>query len=244
METIKIAFCDDEEMALSAISSLLKSAFQAKNIPIEMSLFLKSNDLANALLMNDYNLFVMDIDLKSEANGIDFLEDIRKKGFNAPVIFISNREDLVFEAIKHKPLCFIRKKSILEDLETYFDEIIKAISNGSGNIFSFEDRGSVYNINLDEVIYIESSSKDQFIYFENDKCINVKQKMKYFDEELKDFGFYRCHGSYLVNLRKIKIIRNHEVILKNDCKIPVSRSNKENLKLLFLNDMQKTNIIK
>ena len=45
----------------------------------------------------------------------------QKKGNEIPVIFISNREDLVFDAIKHKPLCYIRKKSILDDLDSYME---------------------------------------------------------------------------------------------------------------------------
>ncbi|MED9948261.1 MAG: LytTR family DNA-binding domain-containing protein [Peptacetobacter hiranonis] len=52
------------------------------------------------------------------------------------------------------------------------------------------------------------------------------------EEKLKDFKFFRCHKSYLVNLDKVDLIKTGEVVV-NGKSVPVSKYRAKDLKREF-----------
>ena len=58
--------------------------------------------------------------------------------------------------------------------------------------------------------------------------------MKRVEKKLLNYGFFRCHHSYLVNLNKISEIRNKTIFI-NDNEIPISRTRYKSLKIKLVN---------
>ena len=71
---------------------------------------------------------------------------------------------------------------------------------------------------------------------ESGEQVIVSNTLKHYDELLKDFGFYRVHKSYLINLEHIHRFEKAEggyVILEGDAKVPVASRKREELMALF-----------
>ena len=53
------------------------------------------------------------------------------------------------------------------------------------------------------------------------------------EEQLKEFGFFRCHASFLVSADSIQEIRQTDILLKDGNTIPISQRKRKS----FLNDL-------
>uniref|UniRef100_UPI002941EFA7 LytTR family transcriptional regulator DNA-binding domain-containing protein n=1 Tax=uncultured Tyzzerella sp. TaxID=2321398 RepID=UPI002941EFA7 len=52
--------------------------------------------------------------------------------------------------------------------------------------------------------------------------------------ELEKFNFIQTHNSFLVNKKYIIKITNTELFIKNNIRIPISRSNKDKILKLYM----------
>ncbi|MCC7379040.1 MAG: LytTR family transcriptional regulator DNA-binding domain-containing protein, partial [Chitinophagaceae bacterium] len=90
--------------------------------------------------------------------------------------------------------------------------------------------------NFHEILYCFAVSNYTEFHLLGNKKILSSYTLGYYDELLKDHGFFRIHRSYLINLSHIKMYRRGDggtVIMENDEEIEVSRNKKESfLKIL------------
>ena len=76
------------------------------------STIMLSNEVLNAL-----DVVFFDIQLKDKIS----IELIKKFNFDTKIVFLSSKNNLVFDALKVKPLTFIRKNNIEEDFEIFVE---------------------------------------------------------------------------------------------------------------------------
>jgi len=94
-------------------------------------------------------------------------------------------------------------------------------------------------INPFEIEYIEADAGMTYIYFGDEK-VSCTITMTDLENRLKQFGFFRSHRSYLVNLQKIREVvvwtrNSYSLVLDNKKKssIPLSKGRLEDLKGVF-----------
>ena len=116
-----------------------------------------------------------------------------------------------------------------ERLERYisrFDERLTASENGS-----------TYNVQIDEILYIESVDKKTFLYTQG-HVLQTEKRLYELEELLDEKTFFRCSKSVIVNLNKItklkpEVTRNILATLTNGEVIVISRRNVKALKELI-----------
>lgn len=86
---------------------------------------------------------------------------------------------------------------------------------------TFVSKGCILNMNVSEILYLESSKRNIRIYQKgNDITINMKLN----DAQKKlPACFLRCHQSFLVNMDYVERFEKQEITLFGGKKIPVSR---------------------
>jgi two-component system, LytTR family, response regulator LytT len=69
----------------------------------------------------------------------------------------------------------------------------------------FRYNGKRECISIQNIVYIESDRVYSIIIFTGDdfKSRKLCHSIRVFEEQLNDYGFIRCHRSYLVNLNKV-----------------------------------------
>jgi len=116
-----------------------------------------------------------------------------------------------------------------ERLERYisrFDERLQATSEGN-----------TYNVQLDEILYIESVDKKTFLYTTG-HVLQTEKRLYELEELLDEKTFFRASKSVIVNLNKItklkpEVTRNILATLTNGEVIVISRRNVKALKELI-----------
>lgn len=116
-----------------------------------------------------------------------------------------------------------------ERLERYisrFDECLQATSEGN-----------TYNVQIDEILYIESVDKKTFLYTAG-HVLQTEKRLYELEELLDEKTFFRASKSVIVNLNKItklkpEVTRNILATLTNGEVIVISRRNVKALKVLI-----------
>jgi len=231
---IRIAICDDDRIALGAIRGAIEKALGDHGLQPEISEYYSPVALKKAMKENVFDLLMLDIDMP-EINGIDFGRMLRRENNDTDIIFISNCENRVFDAMQIQPKGFIRKSHFFADLDNYARILSRQYAHQETPSVIIETRDGAISLPIRQIIYVESSLKNQVFHVEgSDKTFIQKQSMKKVAETLGTRGFIRIHASYLVNFRFISVFRQHDVLLTDGTALPLSRSNAAEAKQSYL----------
>ena len=97
--------------------------------------------------------------------------------------------------------------------------------------------GNTYNVQIDEILYIESVDKKTFLYTTG-HVLQTEKRLYELEELLDEKAFFRASKSVIVNLNKItklkpEVTRNILATLTNGEVIVISRRNVKALKELI-----------
>lgn len=241
MEKINLAICDDDASVLSIVSGAVCSAFGKHGIDAEVDVFRRTRDLEIRMKERDYDLIFLDIDMPG-MDGITFAKRLRASNCRTDIIFISGREDKVFEALRTNPGGFVRKRKFLEDVPEIVDLWLKNRPREEVMKLVIQSKEATYTFTLDTLLYIESCGKVQQIHVTNRKePVTIRRSMQDLEDSLARSGFLRIHKGYLVNYKFIRRLEEDEAILTNDERIPLSRRRVQEIRNQYLELMQKSN---
>lgn len=238
MEKLHLAICDDDADILSVVSGAIVSAFRRHGISAQVELFRRATDLERQMRAQDFELLFLDIDMPG-LDGITFAKRLRAGNSRTDIIFISSREDKVFDALRTNPSGFVRKSRFLEDVSAVIDQWMKNRPREERTKLLVQSREHTWNIPLDTVLYIEGSDKSQLLHTSNlPEPMPVRRSMQELEETLASSGFLRIHKGYLVNYKFIRRLENTEAVLTNGERIPLSRRRVQDIRSQYLELMQ------
>ncbi|WP_139856229.1 LytR/AlgR family response regulator transcription factor [Aequorivita sinensis] len=174
-------------------------------------------------------------------SGFDLLASIKTPSFE--VIFVTAFDNYAIDAIKHCAIGYLVKPVKSQDLIATVDKAIQNIEEKTSfkknqllienlEVRTFQKKKIVIPtlagmefIKIKEIIRCEGEDGYTRIYFKNRKQILSSHSIGHFNSLLENHDFYLVHKSHLINLHHIdKYLNEGTVILKNNCKVPVSRN--------------------
>ena len=219
---INCAFIDDDKGSLNIISNSIATFLRGHGYEVNIQTFAGPNQF----LFNEgaeFDVIFSDIEMPG-MNGISLIEKIRESGKKTHVIFVSNREDKVFESITVHPFGFIRKKNFLADVEKIMGQFINEIETYDSQNLVVKVKGGMEKISFHDIIYVD---------FQNRKCvIHTSDGMEHnatgtglndILESLKSGHFYQVIKGVIVNFEYVQAILDSSVELKDGPTIPVAR---------------------
>ena len=231
---MKILIVDDEPVFAGELRQYVNKICLDNRVTAEIQI----TDDSEFLLMNgkDFDFVLLDIEMP-KYSGIDLASKIneQKGGSGKPyIIFVTNRDGLVFDALKQLPFSFVRK-SHLEDLEPCFDRLITLCE--SEVYYPIKSGRDIERIALKDIFYLEKQ-KNYVIYHTARGTISERTTLDKKTDLLRN-GFLRTHIGYLVNIRCIEKIRTGEISLSDGTIIPLSRKYSEAVRKQFFEWMAK-----
>jgi len=239
MDKLYIAACDDEPEILDVFARLIRECFAYHNIQVTVDKYNDPIALIKGIKSRSYDLLFLDIDMP-HVDGITLAKGIRDAGIRIDIIYVSNKEELVFKVFDIQPYGFIRKSRFFEEIAGVVRSYIKSRDTADKRRLVIEQKsGDILSLDLNKVLYFEGEGKNQKAYlFMNDSPLQIRSSMKELEAKLDDKGFIRVHKGYLVNYQFIDSIKNNTVFLSNGFSIPISRRNVNDVKLRYLTLMK------
>ena len=166
-----------------------------------------------------------------EVSGMDLAKIIRKENEISEIIFVTSLVAYVQEGYTVRAYRYLLKPINYEELKTNLLSCINDINKKKYNFMMIENKGIVHKVPINEIMYIEVAKKELTIYAK-ENSYKTKSSMDKIEKELEKLDFYRCHKSYLVNMKYIETIDKNEIII-NGNKIPVSKHRISDFKKKF-----------
>jgi len=229
---IKVVICDDEENVLSTLSARIEAAFARAELDASIEAFSSVKSLLNRLETDSYDVFFLDIDMP-EMDGVVFGERLCASGFDACIVFISNREERVYDTFKVAPLRFVRKSRFNEEIDAAAQAVKSWWEQRRNKYLAIVMRGQVYSFLIDDILYVECFDKVQNVVTKT-QTKSIRATMNELEEKLLGHGFLSPYKGYLVNYRYIDSIEKSSVILQNGVVIPLSKHKITETKRAFL----------
>lgn len=248
MIKISFAVCDDDEIVCEAVYDRVKAIFEKCGIECEAEKYTSPVELGT-FLANDkrhYDLLFLDIDMP-RINGINLAKVAKKKsGDNTDIIFVSNREDRVFEALGVQPFGFVRKGNFVGDLK----DVLRSYLNKkvlSKNYFAVRTNNNsvAQKVCVNDIVYIESFRYNQIIYLVNGEKLEIRMTMEELEEKLKQYSIIRIYKSFLVNLKYVQRIERDGVKVQYDDGVflNISRRHVQEIKAIYLDYLRKSGAV-
>lgn len=232
--TINIAICDDDIIFLRNImGKFLANAARKCEIKIIPKYFTDGtkllNDFKNGIL---YDVVILDIEMP-HINGKQLAERLRLIDSSFFLVFITSHKMEAFNTFQYGIKTFIHKGA---DLQAGEDELVRVFKECVANspryeIFDILREGfpSTYRIPLCNILSFYLIDKIAYLKTTTEELILQEKIFSRITEKYADKGFYETYRNYIVNISKVKEIKDNCVILNNDEKLPLSKRNKKPL---------------
>ncbi|PLW93986.1 MAG: DNA-binding response regulator [Marinilabiliales bacterium] len=246
-KVLRTIIIDDEAHVRESLADMLKRHCPNAKV-VGQAEGVKSG--LKAIQTHHPDLVLLDIKMK-DGNGFDLLEQIENIDFK--IIFITAYDQYAIKAFKFSALDYLLKPVESIDLKEAIDkadkisqqEVNTQLTTLANNLQTDDQSkkkiilktfDNIHLVKVRDIVYVESDGRYSTIYLESGEHVIVSNTLKHYHEMLGDFGFYRVHKSYLINLEHIRRFEKAEggyVILEGDAKVPVaSRKREELLELL------------
>lgn len=231
---MKIAICDNDKIIVDKVASMIEDYLYDRNYDATYDTFSSYESLSEKI--KDYDLFLLDHNMNDDLinpedsdlmTGMQFAQIIREVGGELKgIIFMTSYNDLIHTAQNVDFVRFIckpiEKSTLCNALDAYFGSKKK-----SGRL-SIRVGNDTHFIDIDSIIFFEAFHKNITVYTDTME-LTCHKSISDFEDELRDYGFFRTHRTYLINIRKIKQLSTKGVVMENGETVTISKKNYNDL---------------
>lgn len=216
---IYIAICDDEKYISDQIKEMVSDFFRDKNMEISVSQFAS----AEALLGYSRKIDILFLDIRmGETNGIEAAKILRNHKFKGFLIFITVLKEMVFQSFEVQAYDYLVKPVEKEHFQRTMERLFTAIQDADGANLLVQKGYESTIVPFDEIAFCEVIDRKVYLHLRSGDVIDYYDKMENLETKL-DNRFFKCHRSFLINLKCLKSYRNGMALMEDGKEIPVSR---------------------
>lgn len=196
---LKIAVCEDT----SADMDLLISYLTESNIAMKVVTFSSGEALLSDFLSGKYDLIFLDIYMGGK-KGVDVAAEIRKTDRTVTLAFTTTSKDHALESYRLKAASYLEKPVKLEDVMDVMELVL--IKRDSAAYITLLIEGENRKIPVESILFFEHQNHAVMVHTQSGVFRTSQTvKLNYIESMLPDY-FFRCHHSFIVNLRAIRSV--------------------------------------
>lgn len=221
INAMTVYICDDNWEQMNTLRQSLEGisegiAVEAFDSPT--ALLTRLEELQNQG-KNMPELLLLDIQMPEE-DGIQIGKKIRELAPELCLVFVTAHAEYAVQGYEARAFRYLLKPVTEEDLQKLFGEM-KAEANKMKKILVRTRQGE-RQLLLREIFYISAEDKYSVIYTREGHFISDTSLTDY-EVRLADWGFFRIHRKYLLNLYVQKGMERGKILLTNGEELPISK---------------------
>ena len=229
---LTVFVCDDERAFADLLSDKLTRIFKSLSVDADIKTFTSPKGCLSAFRgESSPDAVFLDIDMPG-VSGFDIASEIKKERGGALVIFVSGKQELVFESFDYHPFSFVRKNAGADfeaELRKVCEGVVSFLVHRKPIELHDVYAGPVF-VAAEDIVFVKSD--DHYLEYRvagRTRPIKERGQIKEAEKKLKPLGFIRPHSRYLVNAERISFFnpKINRIVLDTKDSVPVSRSQRD-----------------
>ena len=200
-----IIVCDDIKTDREKVVKTIKNYMDENNFNCSILEFSDYDNKFIEIVKSELEnkIYVLDIETPTRS-GIDIARIIRKEDVESPIIFLTGHNELG-DLVLTKDINFLAFINKFDNSSARLKRNLKLALKllNKRHMLRFNDRGSIYSIECDKILYITTDTVARKTVIVTDKHeYRVNNPLNYFIDELND-DFCRSHKSCIINKSRV-----------------------------------------
>lgn len=220
---LDIYLCEDIKIQRENLEKIIRNTITIQEYAMNIRISTESPDEIVESVQHRENrgIYFLDIDLKTDINGLQLAEKIRKYDSRGYIVFVTTHSEMAHLTFQYRveAIDFIIKEEF-ETLHSKIDDCLKNImeretldNKKEVKNFIFKQRGYIIQEELDNIISFELfGNTHNILLCTNSRQVQFYGSLKEVEQQL-DERFIRCSDSVIVNGEKIIEIKKSERIV-------------------------------
>ncbi len=217
----RIAICDDERVFNESMVEYITEYMEYRNYPFSVNAFTALFELEHAQKDQKFDLLFLDIMIRSDS-GMEFAKQMRERGDDTNIVFVSSNTDYALEAFSIYPITFLAKPISKKDVHALLDRILTLYLKRPTFMINDKFKGRTV-VQYESILYLESMGHDIVMQLNNGDTLRFSGVFSEFVPELPGSYFFKCHRSYAVNMSYVHRLQNYRFIMTDGSIIPIAK---------------------
>lgn len=211
---MKVAIVDDQEKWRTCVEELIKKHYGDNTPQID------HYDCGESFCdQEEYDVVFMDIEM-GEMDGFETAKRYKQNNGDALILFLTTHVELSRRGYMVNAFRYIDKACIVEEMEEALSAIDELPKKDHVIVLHVVNMAEMH-IRTKDILFIETDKRNIIVHTV-ERDFKSNRGMEEMEIELKDYGFFRCHKSYLVNLERVRKIDKVFAYFGNGTKAMIS----------------------
>ena len=232
---LSIAVCDDEIQECCRIADRIREVLEEMKISCTIRQYNSGRELLRA--QEDFDIIFLDIIMR-DLDGIQTAQLVRGKAYDRILIFLSSSRDYVFDAYDVEAFQYLLKPLDGHKLRKVLEAAVRKTQKQSREFILVSKGRQTRKLFLDDISYFEIRGRVIEVHG-REGIFTYYEQIGILEKNLEGKGFFRCHKSYLINLKHVDSYNRQEVILDQGERVAVAKRRYDQFCMEILEYMRK-----
>ena len=232
---LSIAVCDDEVIECCKLAKQIKGILEELKISCMIRQFTGGQELLQT--SESFDIIFLDI-IMGGVDGMKTAHIFREKAFDKILIFVSSSREYVFDAYDVDAFQYLLKPIDDKKLKRVLEKAVLKAENRSQEFIIVSKERQKKKMFLDDIYFFEIKGRVTEVHGTGG-VFTYYQQIGNLENTLQGKGFFRCHKSYLINLKHVDVYNRQEAVLDSGERIVIAKRRYEEFCRAFLEYMRK-----
>ena len=201
------------------IKTLVSDFFRKKNREIRLRTFSSGEELLSG--GGQIDICFLDIQMKG-MDGMETARRLRADKFQGFLIFITVLKEMVFSSFEVQAYDYLLKPVEEKQFEKTMERLYASMRSVGEDSMLIQKGYEGRIVQKDEIIFCEIIDRKIYLNLASGEVLDYYEQIENLETKLGDH-FFRCHRSYLINLKHLKGYKRGVAYMDNGREVPVSR---------------------
>ena len=155
-------------------------------------------------------------------DGMETARKLRASKFRGFLLFITVLKEMVFQSFEVQAYDYLVKPVDEKQFGKTMERLFASMQNASEDSLLVQKGYEGRIIPKDEIAFCEVIDRKIYLSLASGEVVDYYERIENLETKLGSH-FFRCHRSYLINLKHLKGYKNGTAYLDNGKEVPVSR---------------------
>lgn len=214
-----IAVCDDDVMECSKIAKKIREILVEMKASCTIRQFYSGRELLQS--PETFDIIFLDI-IMGDMDGMRTAQTIRERAYDKILVFISSSREYVFDAYEVEAFQYLLKPVEEEKLRRVLQKAVRKMESHSQDFIIISRERQKRKLFLDDIYYFEIRGRLIDVHGAGG-VFSYYGQIGVLEKDLKGKGFFRCHKSYLVNLKYVDVYNRQELVLDHGERLGIAK---------------------